>query len=172
MSGAFAPPSTGGGTTTWASPGTIGSTTPNTGRFTSLTQSGALITTPSVTQALIATTSIACNAACLQVSAASPITLTLNPQIAVGTSGQRVMITNVGSQAITFVNGNGLLLPQNIPLYGGKSLEFTYISTYSSWVYNGLILDHLRSRELPQRRPLGLEQIPLRSLVRHLLRVL
>lgn len=142
MSGAFAPPST-GGSANWASPGTIGSTTPNTAQFTSLTTSGPLIAPPSTTQTLTAASSIACNALNVSISSASAITLTSNPQIAAGQNGQKIVITNVGSNGITFVGSNGLLMPQNIPLYGGKALSFTYLSIYSSWVCDLFIPESL-----------------------------
>jgi hypothetical protein len=144
VSGSYAPPSAGGGgATTWATPGAIGSTTPSTGNFTTLTQSGPLITTVSATQTITATNTIAANAAVVAVSSASGITMTSNPQLGTGANGQRIVITNVGSNGITFVNGNGLILPQNIPLYGGKSLPLTFYSAYSSWVYDGIILESL-----------------------------
>jgi hypothetical protein len=143
MSGAFSPPSS-SGSVNWASPGTIGSTAPNTGSFTTLTQSGPLVCTPSATQTLTTASSISANARILMISSASPITLTSNPQISVGTNGQEVILVNVGSNAITLSSGNGLLLPQStVVLYGGKQISFTYMSVYSSWVYKGIILESL-----------------------------
>lgn len=110
---------------------------------------GALVVTPSATQTLTAASSIAANAGTVAITAASPITLASNPQIATGTNGQRITVINVGSNAITFVTGNGLLLPQSIILYGGKLLTFTYSAAFSSWIYDGLIPESVALTGVP-----------------------
>lgn len=98
-----------------------------------------LVIKSSALQTLVATTSILCNAGTVAITAASAITLTGNPQIAVGITDQKITVVNVGSFPVTFVPGNGLLLQQNTILYGGRSLGFTYSSVFSSWVLDGII---------------------------------
>lgn len=110
---------------------------------------GAVVITPASTQALTASSTIAASAGTVPISAASAITLASNPQIATGVDGQRITVINVGSNAITFVSGNGLLLPQNIILYGGRLLSFTYSAAFSSWIYDGLIPESVALTGIP-----------------------
>ena len=116
----------------------IGATTRGTGSFTDVTATRTILT-PSSTQTLIASTAIVANATNIAVSSASSITLSSNPQITGGTNGQRITITNVGSNAITLVNGNGLIIGQNIPLYGGQTIELLFLTAYSNWIRVNLI---------------------------------
>lgn len=140
MSGSFGPSNV-GGSTNLASPVAIGNIAPNTVAATDLTSSAKLVSIPGSTQTLIATTSIACTSNIIPISAASVITLSSNPQIATGSNGQKVTLVNVGSNAITLVVGNGLLMPSNIVLYGGKTTSFTYFTLYSGWISDLLIPD-------------------------------
>lgn len=110
---------------------------------------GALVVTPSATQTLTAASSIAANAGTVAITAASPITLASNPQVSAGGNGQRVAIVNTGTNAITLVNGNGLILGQNYVLYGGKSIVLIYLDTYSSWIIEGLIPESVALTGVP-----------------------
>lgn len=144
MSGASAPPQT--FTTNWAVPGTIGSTTPNTGSFTNLTNNGTLVTTPRATQTLTATSTIASNANIIPISSASSITLTSNPQIAAGSNGQRLTLVNVGAFVITIVNGAGLNLGTisvmpTVTLDPGEIINLVYLTALSAWVYTDVVRD-------------------------------
>lgn len=138
MSGSFAAPSV-GGSANWAIPGAIGSTTPSTIVSTDLTSLNRNINTPRATQTLVASTSIACNGTVLPLTCASNITLSSNPQIATGVDGQIVTLANIGPNAITLVTGNGLLMPQNFPLYGGRIVNFRYLAAFSSWILDDLV---------------------------------
>jgi hypothetical protein len=105
---------------------------------------GDLVFTPRATQSVVATTVIAVGGAIVPITSTGAVSLTSNPQIAVGTNGQRVTLINIGSNPITFVNGNGLILPQaSIPLYGGRVISFTYMTAYSSWLLDGVIPESL-----------------------------
>lgn len=142
MSGASAPPQT--FTTNWAVPGTIGSTTPNTGRFTNLTSNGTIINTPRATQTLVDGTTILSNANIIPITSASGITLTSNPQIAAGTNGQRISLVNVGTFSITIINGAGVNLgaiPATIPsveINPNEVISFIYLSSISAWLYDDI----------------------------------
>jgi len=116
----------------------IGATTRGTGSFTDVTATRTILT-PSSTQTLIASTAIVANATNIAISSASSITLSSNPQITGGNNGQRITITNVGSNALTLVNGNGLIIGQNIPLYGGQTIELLFLTTYNNWIRVNLI---------------------------------
>jgi hypothetical protein len=37
------------------------------------------------------------------------------------------------------VNGNGLIIGQNIPLYGGQTIELLFLTAYSNWIRVNLI---------------------------------
>lgn len=151
MSGSFGPSgvATSGGATNLASPVSIGNINPNTVASTDLTNSARRISIPGSTQVLIATSSIACTANVIPISAATPITLTGNPQIATGSNGQKVTLVNVGSNAITLVVGNGLLMPSNIVLYGGRAVSFTYMTVYTSWIADVLIPESVALTGIP-----------------------
>lgn len=110
---------------------------------------GPLVIAPSSTQTLTASSTIASSAGTAPVTAASAITLTSNPQIATGLNGQQITIVNVGSNPITFVTGNGLLIPQNTIVYGGRLISFVYSTTFSSWIWNGLIPESLALTGVP-----------------------
>jgi hypothetical protein len=66
-----------------------------------------VVLTPSSSQMLAAGTTVLADAATIQITAASPITLTANPLIAAGQSGQELTIINVGANAIE-LNTNGM----------------------------------------------------------------
>lgn len=138
MSGSFGPSSS-GGTTNLSSPTPIGNTTPNSVFSTDLSNTGKIVSIPGSTQTLVATSSIACTSSIVPITSASVITLTSNPQLATGLNGQKVTLVNVGSNAITLVVGNGLLMPSNIILYGGKAVSFTYLTAYTSWLADVLV---------------------------------
>jgi hypothetical protein len=128
-----------GGAVDLASPGAIGGTTPNTASFTDLTIRGRRSAPPLATQNLTAGSVISPNADTVAIAASSAITLTSNPQISAGLDNQYLMIQNIGSNGITFANGNGLILGQSIPLYPGKMMSLRYLPTYLSWVLDSLI---------------------------------
>jgi hypothetical protein len=135
MSGAFAPPSVGGGTVDWTVPGAIGSTTPNTGAFTSLNASTAIVFPPRPVQNLTATSTVSIQAGTIPIASTAPITLASSPQITTGSNGQKITVVNIGANAITFSNANNVSLPQStVILYPGRSLVFTYFNVLTAWV--------------------------------------
>jgi hypothetical protein len=148
MSGAFAPPAT-GGAANWAAPGAIGSTTPNTANVTTLTATANTIYTPTANQTLTATSTIACNARHVFITSAGAITLTSNPQIAAGANGQKLTITAVTAptfHGITLAAGNGILqqttTPQPWPLYNNRSIHLTYFTALGNWLVDDSIPDN------------------------------
>lgn len=128
MSGSFGP------SVNLASPPAIGNITPNTVSATNTSSSGTLVRVPGSTQTLTASTSILCTTNTIPISASSVITLTSNPQINTGLNGQKVNLVNIGTNSIILVVGNGLLMPSNIILLGGRSASFTYFTVYSAWL--------------------------------------
>ena len=102
MSGSFGPS---GGSSNLSSPTSIGNITPNTISATDITNSARIVSIPSATQTLIATSSIACTAGLVPITSASNITLTSNPQISTGLNGQKITLVNTGSFAITLIVG-------------------------------------------------------------------
>jgi hypothetical protein len=148
MSGAFAPPAT-GGAANWAAPGAIGSTTPNTANVTTLTATANTIYTPTANQTLTATSTIACNARHVFITSAGAITLTSNPQIAAGANGQKLTITAVTAptfHGITLAAGNGILqqttTAQPWPLYNNRSIHLTYFTAMGNWLVDDSIPDN------------------------------
>lgn len=146
MSGSFGPS---GGSVNLASPVAIGNITPNAVTSTNLTSTGRIVEVPGTVQSLLATTSIACISSIVPISSVANITLTSNPQIATGLNGQKVTLVNTGSFAITLVTGNGLLMPSNIILYGGRQVSFTYLTAYTSWVSDVLIPESVALTGIP-----------------------
>lgn len=163
MLGAIRPDGSGGGGGAVASVfGRTGSVVAASGDY-SVSQIGGLgasaaplLLTPAASQTLTAASSITPNGAIKPITAASAITLTSNPQITAGTNGQRIEIVNVGSNAITFATGNGLLIPQSFPLYPGRSVGFVYSSTFSSWILSGVIPESLAITGAPTAPTAGL----------------
>lgn len=112
--------------------------------------SAAILTvTPGSTQTLTAASTITANAGIIPITSTAPITLTSNPQVASGTNGQRITLVNIGSNAITLVNGNGLIIGQSFVVYGGKAIGLIYLSTYSSWVWDVNIPESLALTGIP-----------------------
>jgi hypothetical protein len=143
-------PAPGGGGAVSSVYGRTGAVTAVTGDYSTAqiaglgASAGDLVFTPRTTQTVVNATVIAIGGAIVPITSTGAVSLTSNPQIAVGTNGQRVTLINVGSNPITFVNGNGLILPQSsIPLYGGRVISFTYMSLYSSWLLDGVIPESL-----------------------------
>ena len=87
------------------------------------------------TQAITATSTIAITAGVANqvcpVSSAAAITLTSNPQIATGSNGQSVTIQNVGANAITFTDGNGLGLQGTLVI--GSTQFATFVNLGGFW---------------------------------------
>jgi hypothetical protein len=110
---------------------------------------GSFVITPGALQTLTAASTIVANAGTIPVAAASPITLTSNPQVSTGANGQRITIVNTGTNAITLVNGSGLILSQNIIVYGGRAIELVYMSAYSSWLAEGFVPESLALTGIP-----------------------
>lgn len=150
MSGSFGPSVSGsGGSVNLASPPSIGDVTPNIVNATDFTSRSRLVSVPSSVQILIATSSIACTSSLVPITSASNITLTSFPQINTGLNGQKITLVNTGTFAITFINGNNLLLPLNIVLYGGRQISFTYLANYTAWVYDGLVPESVALTGVP-----------------------
>jgi hypothetical protein len=103
----------------------------------------AIVMTPGTAQTLIATSSIVPSAGIIPIQSTAPITLTSNPQITAGTNGQRITVVNIGTNAITLVNGSGLIIGQNHIMYGGRAIGLVYLSTYSSWILDEMVPESL-----------------------------
>lgn len=100
---------------------------------------GPLVFTPGPVNNIAANSIISSAAGTVRVASVASITLTSNPQIATGLDGQKITVVNIGALPVTFVNGSGLLMPQNYVLYGGKNVSFTYSTSFSSWILDGII---------------------------------
>lgn len=100
---------------------------------------GPLVFAPGPVNNINAASTILSSAGTVRIATPSSITLTSNPQIATGLDGQKITVVNIGALPVTFVNGNGLLMPQNHVLYGGKNVSFTYSASFSSWILDGII---------------------------------
>jgi hypothetical protein len=137
--------SSGGGGAVASVHGRTGAVVANTGDYAASQivglggASGVFVVTPGLTQTLTAPSTISATSGAIPITSTSAITLTSNPQISSGSNGQKVALCNTGTFAITLVAGNGLLMPQNYILYGGKSVSFTYFSAFSSWIIDGII---------------------------------
>lgn len=142
MSGNFAPPSAGGGggavSSVFGRSGAVVATSGDyngtAASFTDLTNTARTISTPVTTQALTAASTITVAGSIIPITATTSITLTSNPQVATGQNGQVIEIINIGSNNISFADGNGLLLGRPLTLFPGRSLRLRYLSSYSTWV--------------------------------------
>jgi hypothetical protein len=110
---------------------------------------GALTITPGSTQTLTAASTIAPNAGTIPITASTAIALTSNPQISAGANGQRITLVNIGSNAITLANGNGLILGQSHILYGGRTIQLIYSTSFSSWLIEGIIPESVALTGIP-----------------------
>jgi hypothetical protein len=155
MLGAIRPTGSGGGGAVASVFGRSGAVVAGTNDYSASQIAGfggsaaAIVMTPGTTQTLTAASSIAPSAGIIPITSTSPITLTSNPQITAGTNGQRTTVVNVGTNAITLVNGSGLIIGQNHIMYGGRAIGLIYLSTYSSWVLDEMIPESLALTGVP-----------------------
>ena len=151
MSSSNAPPSSGGtgGTVDWANPGSLGATNPNSVTATDLTTVGRHIDTPIALQTLTSSSVIAPTAAIIPISASSFITLSSNPQISAGVTGQSLTLVNVSPQNITFT-GAGIAWGQSTyTLFSGRAITLLYSSNLSTWLPVSTIPPDVRLYGLP-----------------------
>jgi hypothetical protein len=98
---------------------------------------GRVVFTAGGTQTLTATSSISSSFGTIPITAASAITLTSNPQITAGNNNQKLTIINLGSNPITLVNGNGMLLPSNLIITQGRVVTLHYSTSFNAWILEG-----------------------------------
>ena len=136
MSSSNAPPSSGGtgGTVDWANPGSLGAVNPSTVTATDLTTVGRHIDTPISIQTLTASSVITPTAATIPISANSFITLTSNPQISAGVTGQVLTLVNVSLQNITFTSAGISWGQSTYTLFGFRAITLLYNSTLATWI--------------------------------------
>lgn len=108
--------------------------------------SNGLVTPPTATQTVTASTAILANARLVQISAAGITTITAAPTIANGSDGQWLRVVNVGSNAIT-IQDQGTLANSNLrlnavtaALSARQSIELCYLSTIGDWVQMGPVV--------------------------------
>ena len=89
---------------------------------------GQTVFVPSTTQVLTASSTISANATTVQISAASAITLTSNPQISAGSEGQFLTLYNAGTNAIAINSGSGLSLPASAVIAPGSFINLIFLN--------------------------------------------
>lgn len=97
------------------------------------------VATPSATQVIdAASDTILANAELVRISntTGAPITLTSNPTIADGHSGQKLYIISIGADNIVLTNGNNLRLPgaANLTLGQWDTVTLIWDTTDSQWI--------------------------------------
>jgi len=151
MSSSNAPPSSGGtgGTIDWSNPGSLGATNPNSVTATDLTTVGRHIDTPISFQTLTSSSVIAPTAAIIPLFANGFVTLSSNPQISAGVTGQSLTLINVSQQNITFT-GAGIAWGQSTyTLFSGRAITLLYSSNLSTWLPVSTIPPDVRLYGLP-----------------------
>jgi len=151
MSSSNAPPGSGGtsGTIDWGNPGSLGATNPNSVTATDLTTVGRHIDTPISLQTLTSSSVISPTAAIIPLFANGFVTLSSNPQISAGVTGQSLTLINVSQQNITFT-GAGIAWGQSTyTLFSGRAITLLYSSNLSTWLPVSTIPPDVRLYGLP-----------------------
>lgn len=135
MSSSNAPPSSGGvgGTVDWGNPGSLGAINPSSVTATDLTTVGRHIDTPISIQTLTASSVITPTAAIIPISASGFVTLTSNPQISAGVTGQSLTLVNVSLQNITFTSAGISWGQSTYTLFSSRAITLLYNSTLATW---------------------------------------